>query len=128
MSEDARSSEVQSTIAHPSEDRFDILRFFEVPDIRRLDGITIGRLVHISNRLQMESEDPMKQKMILQSLAKRLPKVNDNISMIDNIFIWLQKNDMEGAEMLSNVIDKDFYEELGKQTGNWRPFLRNAQK
>ena len=128
MSEDVRSSEVQNTIAHPSEDRFDILRFFEVPDIRRLDGITIGRIVHISNRLQRESEDPIKQKMILQSLAKRLPKVNDNISMIDNIFIWLQQNDLEGREMLSNIIDKDFYETMGKETGNWKPLLRSVNE
>lgn len=105
--------------------QYNIFDYFGVSDISRLDKITLGRLYQINERLGKETINKAKQKMILESLEKRLPKTNDKETRIDHIFLWLKRQGRD--RIITDFIDKDFYEEQAKETGNWEQFLRLAK-
>ena len=103
-------------------DNFDIFRYLGIESPKKLDKLTLGRIYQISQRISRESDSGLRKNIILQSIEKHMPKMKDSLSRIDNLFLFLKGLDEEGKNIM-DLIDKDYYEQIAIQTGNWKPYL-----
>jgi len=107
----------------------DIFDYFKLPAPSECHPGILGDIKEISERVKVESDDDNEFFRMLQAIEKQLPAVDDSIKRLRQVVYFLRTIQGSLKEALKDQLyDMDVLTEEAKDTGNWRQYLRVAEK
>lgn len=110
----------------------DIIEYFGLPHPKEMDPGLVEDIFQIGKMILRETKDPDEVFLILQSTEKLLPKTTDPILRVERMKRILRgfrrDGTIKGKLTEEGALDLVDVEEHAKESGNWRRFLKMAEK